>query len=394
MDRPVRLLVAVPTPPPYAGPEVGMEALLRHWSSKRVQLFHVRTTLRESNAEKGRLDWKGVGKFIRVWWRYWRALWRWCPQVVFLLLSSSWVGFFRDVLLIVTARLCRSRIFVQYRGGNFSDFYRSRSRWQQGIIRWGLQHVRRVFVQSEGLREQFRGIVPWERLGVLPNGICIAAFPERRRKVAERTPYRLLFVGHIAFAKGFRELSRAYRQLVQEFPLELRVVGTRITHRQVARSFLPLPWREYYDTHADEIEAEIDRFLSQAAVHNVRLLGIVSPSAVYEQMVEADLLVLPSYSEGFSMAVLEAMAAGLPVVVTPVGALKELVVDGVHGKIVPVGDEEKLAAALRACLQQPEWMQQVGEHNRRVVAERYTLERVLARLEEEVWRAVWGDESP
>lgn len=390
MERAVRLLVAVPTPPPYAGPEIGMELLLRHWVSERVQLVHVRTTLRGSNAEKGRLDWKGVVGFVRIWWHYWRALWRWRPQVVFLLLSSSWVGFVRDVFLLLTARLFRSRVLMQYRGGNFASFYQSQSWWRQWLIRWSLQQVERLFVQSEGLREQFRAIVAAGRLRVLPNGICVAEFPERQREVAESPPYRILFVGHIAFAKGFRELSRAYQQLRREFPLELWVIGTRISHPRVARSFLPLLWQRYYDKHAAEIEAEIESFLDQAALHNVRLFGIVSPVEVYRRMVEADIFVLPSYSEGFSMAVLEAMAAGLPVVVTPVGALMELLIDGLHGRVIPVGDEGSLAAALRACFQRPEWMRRAGEYNRRTVAERYMLDRVLSCLEEEAWAVAQG----
>lgn len=361
-----------------------MELLLRHWRSQSVQLVHVRTTLRRSNAEKGRWDFRGVLAFCRIWWRFVRTLWRWRPHVVFLLLSSSWWGFVRDTVLVVTARSIGAKVLVQYRGGNFAGFYSQQSRWRRRFIRWGIGQVQRVLVQSEGLREQFCGLLPQGRLGVLPNGIPVEEFPQRRRCIAAAPPFRLLFVGHIAFAKGFRELLRAYRRLSEEMPVELWVIGTRIAMPSVARSFLPPEWRGYYERHWRSIEAEIDQFLEAAERWNVRLLGVLAAEAVREWMAEADLFVLPSYSEGFSMAVLEAMGMGLPVVVTPVGALKEVVQDGVHGRIVPVGDESALCEGLRACLEAPEQMRRWGEHAREYVREHFALERVVCRLEAEM----------
>ncbi|MCS6966544.1 MAG: glycosyltransferase family 4 protein [Candidatus Kapabacteria bacterium] len=381
----IRLLAAVPTPPPYAGPEVGMELLLRYWHSERIQLHHLRANIRQSNAEKGRLDWRGIRMFLRVWVQYCWLLWRWRPHVVFLLLSSSRVGFLRDVLLISTARLYGAQVVGQYRGGNFAGFYRGQPRHWQCLIRSALQQLAKVLVQSRGLQAQFSGVLPAERLAVLPNGVSLADFPGRSRKVAEALPYRLLFVGHVSFAKGFREVTRAYCRLQQEMPVELWVAGTRIASPRIVQSFLPPEWSHYYAAYGVEIEAEIERFLAEAAQRdNVHILGIVSASAVKQWMAAVDLLVLPSYSEGFSMAVLEAMAAGLPVVVTPVGALGELVQDGVHGRVVPVGDADALYRALRSCLEQPDWMRQVGERNRRFVLENFAIERVVNRLEAEI----------
>ncbi len=359
-----------------------MQLLLQHWRSQKIQLAHIRTTLRQSNAEKGRLDLHGVWAFVRIWLRYCRELRRWRPDVVLLLLSSSWIGFVRDAVLILTARFWGAVVVVQYRGGNFAGFFAAQSWWRRRFIRWILQRVAAVLVQSPRLRSQFAGIVEEQRLHVLPNGIDVQHIPQRRRVVAEAAPYRLLFVGHIAFSKGFRELGRAYLRLCREFPVELWVVGTRIADPRVVALFLPPEWRAYYVTHADTVEAEIESFLAEREQHNVRLLGIVSAPVVREWMAQADLFVLPSYSEGFPMAVLEAMACGLPVVVTPVGAVGELVQHGVHGRLVPVGDADALWGALRECLQQPDWMREAGEHNRREVAERFRIERVVAGLEQ------------
>jgi glycosyltransferase involved in cell wall biosynthesis len=77
---------------------------------------------------------------------------------------------------------------------------------------------------------------------------------------------------------------------------------------------------------------------------------------------------------------LEAMAAGRPVVATPVGGTPELVVDGETGLLVPPRDPEALAAALRRVLEDRELAARLGEAGRRRVSERFTLEAMTRRM--------------
>ncbi len=359
-----------------------MAMLLRAWRSERVRLYHVRTTLRRSNAEKGRFDGAGILAFARVFVRYVWVLVRRRPAVVFLLLSSSRAGLVRDAWLIVTARLLGCRVVGQYRGGNFDGFLRRQPPLLQRAINMLLRQLACVLVQGESLRAHFVGLLPAQRVRVLHNGINPEEFPSRRRQVLQEAPYRLLFVGHVAFAKGFRELARAYRWLRKHYAVELWVVGTRIAQPVVASSFLPPQWYAYYWQHAAEIEAEIDSFLREFEGDTVCFFGHVDTTVVRDLMARADVFVLPSYSEGASVAVLEAMASGLPVVTTPVGALPELVEAGRTGLLVSVGAWEELAQVLAWCLQHPQWCRQAGEQARQRVQERFALEHVTAQLEQ------------
>ena len=79
---------------------------------------------------------------------------------------------------------------------------------------------------------------------------------------------------------------------------------------------------------------------------------------------DADMFVLPSQSEGMSMALLEAMAAGLPVIVTATGGSEELVTDRVNGRIVRWADVEGLATAMRDCLEDRSILPAMGAASR------------------------------
>lgn len=94
----------------------------------------------------------------------------------------------------------------------------------------------------------------------------------------------------------------------------------------------------------------------------------------------ADIFVLPSRSEGFSNAIVEAMAASLPVVATNVGGNAEAVSDGLSGFIVPPEDPEQLATAIARLLSDPSQAMAMGLAGKKLAAERFTTEAMMNRI--------------
>ena len=90
------------------------------------------------------------------------------------------------------------------------------------------------------------------------------------------------------------------------------------------------------------------------------LLGSVHREKVLQLFREASVFVLPSYYEGLPMAILEALAAGLPVIATPVGGIPEVVRDTYNGFLIPSGDIEALAGAIEKLVSDAEFTQRYG----------------------------------
>lgn len=99
-----------------------------------------------------------------------------------------------------------------------------------------------------------------------------------------------------------------------------------------------------------------------------------------QHLSSADIFVLPSRSEGFSNAIVEAMAASLPVVATNVGGNAEAVIDGVSGFLVPPEDPAALAAAITRVLSDPSRAKAMGLAGRALAAERFTTEAMMSRI--------------
>ncbi len=123
-----------------------------------------------------------------------------------------------------------------------------------------------------------------------------------------------------------------------------------------------------------------DRARELGIGHLVRFAGFQRDPAPYISLL--DVFVLTSDSEGMPMALLEAWAAGKPVVVTAVGGLPDLVKDDETGLLVPPGDHPRLVEALEALAGDAQHRRRLGDAGRTLVAERYSVNRIAAAYRE------------
>lgn len=124
----------------------------------------------------------------------------------------------------------------------------------------------------------------------------------------------------------------------------------------------------------------------------VRFAGAVPHDRMPELYAAADVFCLPSLYEGFPLAILEAMAAGLPVVATSVAGNPEAVEDGVHGRLVEAEDAAGLAVALLDLIEDEDARRRMGRQARQRVEEEFSIERIGSAYRE-LWEELAGPEA-
>jgi len=380
----LHILFYAPTPPPYAGPEVATAALLEALKGDRVKLTHVRSNVRNENWKKGIFDLEGIMSFLRVYKVFIQALVKTSPDKVYFLLSSDGLPFLRDAVIVSTAKFRGKKVIAHYRGGNFHNFYSQRGPVFRWFIRQTLKHIDCLIVQAEALKSIFADLFPYEKMHVLYNGLKSAGHNSRYEPAGER-PFTILFIGHIAFSKGFYELVLAFLRLRQRYQVRLLFAGEQRfagRKRKSITGFLSGTARKFFVEHARSIEQSIAEFVEHADEYGAHYLGIIYGTEKTKAFAHADVFVLPSYTEGFSMSVLEAMAHGLPVVVTPVGAMPEIVKEGVNGVFVQPGDSKDLEEKLETLILNQAKARAMGQYNIRYVRERFSIEQIAEKLED------------
>jgi len=256
----------------------------------------------------------------------------------------------------LAAALMQVPIVIDHWHG-FSRFSRKR----RFICRFLARFTDLSLAVSQGVKDYLVkeiGLAP-EKIRVLANGVDIAAIDAARPRAEIRRelglPANAPIIGLVGrldhWGKGHKELFAAMARLTARYPVQALIVG------------------------GGRREAEIQQAAADLGLAGqVHFLG--SRQDVPELLHAMDIFVLPSYSEGLSLALMEAMAAGLPVIATTVGGNPELVTDGETGLLIPSKDADALAAALERLLADPTEAKAMGEKARRQVEANYSLERV------------------
>jgi phosphatidyl-myo-inositol alpha-mannosyltransferase len=191
---------------------------------------------------------------------------------------------------------------------------------------------------------------------LVPNGVDVERFA-RADPVELPTGRRVLFVGRLDERKGFRVAVAAFERLAERYPdLLLVAVGAGP-------------------------EAAAVRDLPDAIARRVVLAGRVANEHLHRYEAAADVFVAPSVGgETFGVVLVEAMAAGVPVVASDIPGYDEVVDDGVDGLLVPARDPAALAAAVGRVLDEPELRRKLADAGR-ARARGYSWEAVTDRLE-------------
>lgn len=260
--------------------------------------------------------------------------------------SSSFSSFWEKSALLAISRLFGLHTLLHVHGGSFESFYRA-SRLQ-GLIRFFLNRADTVIVLSDRWRA-FMGTLCRRQVAVVPNCAGDRFFELRAEAAAGQA---VVFAGEVGAGKGVDVLLEAFGLL------RGRGVGAPLL---VAGGC----------ADGDSLESWKARARS-AGAEGIQFLGSIGPAELAGLFSRAALFVLPSRAEGMPIAMLEAMAAGLPVVVTPVGGIPDAVQDGEQGLIVPVGDSRALADRIESLLASPEQRRRMGEKARLTAEQKYT----------------------
>lgn len=225
--------------------------------------------------------------------------------------------------------------------------------------RWSINESDSVTTVSKFLADQTRDVLSVDReINIIPNFIDPAraslahASGATARRWASDGEAILVHVSNFRPVKRAMDVVEVFKRVRQEFPAKLLLVGDG----------------------PDRARIENDCRNCDLCDH---IIFVGNTSQVEEILVGADLFILPSESESFGLAALEALACGVPVIATRVGGLPEVVEDGVNGHLVPVGDLEAMTAAARSLLEDKERWARFSRAAREMAVHRFEEESVV-----------------
>jgi len=279
-----------------------------------------------------------------------RAFARWCRDQQIALVHSS--ELYSNIFFLPAAAMAA----VPVRVGSRREIAAGKSVVQIAAQRGAYAFAHRVVANAQAVASRLRreGVAS-SRISVVPNGLDLSRFTPRPLPSTLR---RVATVANLRPGKGHDTLIAAAPSILERFP----------------------------DAHFDLVGDGTERESLEHLVHSRGLSAAFTFAGhaenVPERLAAADLFTLPSESEAFPNAVLEAMAAGLPIVASAVGGIREVVFPNRTGLLVPPRDPQALADAICRLMTNPQEARALAAGGRALVESQYSFDRMVASIEQ------------
>ena len=255
-------------------------------------------------------------------------------------------SFVRKYLLFLMAKkLFRRKIVYHIHAGRYIRFYQKSHPILKRCIRQFVEGSDLVICLSEEWRRQFNQAFSNVNIRVLGNVVEPFTGNQTVTTRPEGQPLNVLFLGLIGDNKGIFDILAMLGKHRAELAGKLRLtIGGN---------------------------GEVERLQQAIKYHGIEsmvsFVGWVTGQQKQRLLCESDVYLLPSYSEGLPVSILEAMSAGLAILSTPVGGIPEIVTDGLNGYLVEPGDQETFYMRILAFITDPELACSMGRQSQQLV---------------------------
>jgi glycosyltransferase involved in cell wall biosynthesis len=324
------------------GPRLSLQSGVSH---------HARTMLSSPLAQSYSMHYFQVGahpadnflivvlKFMLNPFRFAWKLWSVLPAIVHFNPSFDRKSILRELIMVTICKIHNRRTIIQFHGGNISSVLKNNR--LPIYIKLIFKLASHIIVLTEIQKKSMAAFCEKNKITVIPNMIDTSLFPKQKEK--SNGYISILYMSKIEYQKGAFDVVEAISEVVK------------------------------YHNHIDFIFAGDGPDLKKLKLiccengceEFIKFLGHVKDQRKITFLANGDIFLFPShYQEGMPYALLEAMAAGLPVIATNTGGIPEIISHNKNGLLVPLGQPDQLADAIFHLLKHPRKRKTFGKVNR------------------------------
>ena len=354
-----------PFPPASGGIASNLQNLLASPLKEKYHFYCVPTTSRKCGSEQYQHETKylKIQRIVVELFKYAIFLKKNNPDFVHINTSFGTGSFWRDSVYMAISRIWCKKVLFQIHGGNLNEFLQLYGKITNAVIKKIFKMPSIIGVLSLKQQQPFIEAGFSSKVIIFPNMLDVGLFVKNSNEARLKFKFPqdqkiIVFIApHLFLKKGVYEFLKAASLVLEDRnDVCFVIAGTGGEEKKM---------KDYCEKN--NIRPYI-RFMGNLTHHDVILL-----------LSAADIFTLPSYSEGLPMVILEALAAGLPVISTNVGAIPEVILDGENGFILEPKDYKSLTEKILFLLKNPGRRKAMGERNEIKVSRNYDL-KVVAEL--------------
>jgi glycosyltransferase involved in cell wall biosynthesis len=276
-------------------------------------------------------------------------------KIVHVHMASKW-SFRRLFGVITIAKLFNKKRIIHLHGAMFNIYYKKASSFEKFLIRYTFSDADCIIVLSNEWKQKLEPFCINEKIVIIPNTAALMQEKKYNEFILSNSPRIILFLGEIGYRKGIYDLIEALSYIKDLNKFKALICGE------------------------GEAQKVLDKIRKYGLEDKVELVGWVDGDEKKNLLQEAYLYILPSYHEGLPMSILEAMAAGTPVISTPVGGISDVVKEGINGFLVPPGSPQMIADRIKKVLDNTALWEKFSKNAYNTIKSKFTLEETEKRL--------------
>ena len=331
---------------PLSPPVGGMATVVENLLQSLELSCDVRVINNQKTTPVDRSIFQAIYAQLKLLWRLFYSSVFWRPHIVHIH-TCSYFTFWRSAIDVLLARICFRKVIVHIHGAEFHKFLLSLQTYKAFAMRFTLNRCTKVVV----LGEQWKKVIaPWCHSGktlVVPNGVPVSEVNIDRNLL---TP-EIIYLANYEKRKGQKDLITVLKKLEDLGPINLSLLGADYGMQQeLIKLADSLQLTGYVDIPGPKRGVDKQHYLDKAT-----------------------LFCMPSYDEGLPMSMLEAMAEGLPLVVTDVGSISEAVKHGRDGLLYQAGNLDALERCLRQVLTDKKFAEKIARNGRKRLEQEFSI---------------------
>jgi glycosyltransferase involved in cell wall biosynthesis len=249
--------------------------------------------------------------------------------------------FWQKAIFFKIAQVLKIKTILHLHGGAFPKFYQT-SNNKKTIINI-LQSANGLIVLTNRWKEFYQQIKANKNIHVINNAIDLKSLKKYYKYKQKSKQLKLLFVGRISKPKGIYELLEAIKMLKKE-NIHLNIMGA-----------------------FNNNEMEIKKLCQKYSIEDkVTFLGVIQGNDRFKHFANSDIFILPSHWEGLPFSILEAMAFGMPIIATKVGAIPELIKKD-NGILIPIKNSSEIHKKILFFIKRPKIIKTISKRNKQTM---------------------------
>ncbi len=310
----------------YNPPRGGIAVVLNNYNHFVYTVFQVIVNSGDGNSLYKL--WKAISALIKL---FYKLIFNHEIRIVHIH-TASYNSFKRSAWFVKLAKILGRKVVLHIHGGGFKEYYASNPEWITSI----LNKCDGIIALTPSWKDFFLGVTDGPIVTVIPN---IVELPQKCRASYQDNCLHLLFLGLVTEAKGIFDLT----EVLREHSSEMR--GKVVLH---------IGGNGKTDLLCD--------YIKRSGIEDVvKFEGWVSGNKKAELLSACDAFILPSYTEGLPISILEAMVYGKPVLSTPIGGIPEIIEHGKTGFLFDAGDKEAMFSAIKLLSENRPLCKEMGE---------------------------------